>query len=563
MWLLAILVLTGCAAPPGQGGSAGEASSPKPAGPTRLVAAVHGVHSTLQSRIAAANRRPGYDVLEELVSAGLANVDGSGKLRPQLAEHVPSLENGMWRVFSDGTMETTWKIRPNARWHDGTPVTSGDILFTSAIAQDAELAGFRDSSYAYIDRVEAPDPGTVVVTWRRPFIEADALFTASGTGTVPLPRHILEPIYLASKAQLLQHPYWSEEFVGTGPYKVREWVAGASLTLQANESYVLGRPKIDELEVRFIPDANALLANVLSGEVELAMGRGLSVEQAVQVRSQWRTGTSETAPDAWVAVFPQMLNPRPAVIGDTRFRVALLHAIDRQEMVDTIQYGLVPVAYGLLNPADPDYPAVEASIVRYEHDPRRAAELIEGFGYRRGSDAMYRDSSGQALSVEIRTTGDDIQAKSILTVSDYWQRVGVEVEQVPIAQARANDREYRSLRPGFELSRYPSNPSIDGLQRYHSAFAPLPENNYTGTNKSRWMNEEMDALLDAYFATIPHPERVQLLARLVHAVSREVVPLPLFYDARVALISHRLQNVAAKKSPGATEAWNAEMWTLK
>jgi peptide/nickel transport system substrate-binding protein len=527
------------------------------------VAAVLGVHTTLQSRIAGANRRPGYDVLEELVSAGLANVDDTGKLRPQIAEQVPSLENGLWRLFPDGTMETTWKIRPNARWHDRSPVTADDVLFTSTMAQDPELAGFRDSSYAFIDRVEAPDAATVTVMWRRPYIEANALFSASGTGTVPLPRHILEPVYLANKAQLLQHPFWGEEFVGTGPYKVKEWVTGSSLTIQANDAYMLGRPKIDEIEVRFISDPSTMLANVLSGEVDLMMGRGLSVEQAVQVRSQWRAGTPDFASDAWVAVFPQMVNPRPAVIGETRFRVALLHAINRQEMVDTIQYGLVPVAYGFLNPADPDYPFVESSVVRYEFDPRRAAELIEGFGYRRGSEGMYRDAAGQALGVEIRTTGDDIQAKSILAVSDSWQRAGVEVEQVTIPQARANDREYRSIRPGFELSRYPSNSSIDGMQRYHGGLAPLAENNYTGTNKSRWMNEEMDGLLDAYFATIPQAERMQLLARLVHVISREAVPLPLFYDARVALISHRLQNVAAKKSPGATEAWNAEMWTLK
>ena len=556
-----MLLVAGCGAPARQ--EAGQIATQRTTAPTRLVVGLLGVHTTLQSRIAGANRRPGYDALEELVSAGLANVDDTGKLRPQIAEQVPSLENGGWRLFPDGRMETTWSIRANARWHDGTRVSAGDVLFTAAIAQDPELAVFRDSSYAFIDRVEAPDSSTVTVTWRRPYIEADALFSASGTGVVPLPRHILEPIYQTSKAQLLQHPYWAEEFVGTGPFKVGEWISGSSLTVQANDVYMLGRPRIDEIEVRFIPDPNTMLANVLSGEVELMMGRGLSVEQAVQVRSQWRGGTSEIAPDAWVAVFPQMLNPRPAVIGETRFRAALLHAINRQEMVDTIQYGLVPVAYGLLNPADPDYPAVESSILRYEYDPRRSAELIEGFGFGRGHGGMYRDESGQALSVEIRTTGDDIQAKSILAVSDYWQRAGVEVEQVTIPQARANDREYRSVRPGFELSRYPSNSSIDGMQRYHSALAPLTENNYTGTNKSRWMNDEVDRLLDAYFATIPHPDRVQVLGRLVHVISREAVPLPLFYDARVALISHRLQNVAVKKSTGATEAWNAEAWALK
>ena len=58
---------------------------------------------------------------------------------PVLAEAIPSFENGLWKVFPDGQMETTWKIREGARWHDGTPFTSGDVLFTSKLEQDKEL----------------------------------------------------------------------------------------------------------------------------------------------------------------------------------------------------------------------------------------------------------------------------------------------------------------------------------------------------------------------------------------------------------------------------------------
>src|SRR4030095_15173564 len=111
----------------------------------------------------------------------------------------------------DGRMETMWKIRPGARWHDGTPFTSDDLVFTARVVQDPELAVFRDRAYELIESVEAPDPRTVTVRWRRPFLEADTLF---GTLALPMPRHILERPFIEDKTTFLDLPHWSQEFIG-------------------------------------------------------------------------------------------------------------------------------------------------------------------------------------------------------------------------------------------------------------------------------------------------------------------------------------------------------------
>ena len=107
--------------------------------------------------------------------------------------------------------------------------------------------------------------------------------------------------------------------------------------LEAFEGYVLGRPKIDEVEVRFIIDPNTIIANVLAGTVELTLGRGLSFEQAAQAQGQWRDGKMDLSMDAtsWIALFPQFVNLSPRVLGDVNARRALLHATDRQALVDT------------------------------------------------------------------------------------------------------------------------------------------------------------------------------------------------------------------------------------
>src|SRR5262249_11562043 len=139
----------------------------------------------------------GIPEVEQLVHVGLATINGDGQLLPRLAEALPSVENGQWKVFPDGRMETTWKLRPNLTGHDGAPFTADDLAFTSMIGQDRAIAIARGSAFESVDSVQAPDDRTLVVTWKRPFIEADGLFSTADTSRIlPMPRHLLERGYL-------------------------------------------------------------------------------------------------------------------------------------------------------------------------------------------------------------------------------------------------------------------------------------------------------------------------------------------------------------------------------
>src|SRR5439155_23938047 len=124
-------------------------------------------------------------------------------------------------------------------------------------------------------------------------------------------------------------PFWTTQFVGTGAYRVRDYQTGSHLILAANDAYVLGRPKIDEIEVRFIQDAQALIANLLSGQVQMTLGRRLSIEQGIQVTNQWPDGQMLVSTSNWLALYPQFVNPSPAVVANVQFRRALLHATNR------------------------------------------------------------------------------------------------------------------------------------------------------------------------------------------------------------------------------------------
>jgi peptide/nickel transport system substrate-binding protein len=498
------------------------------------------------------------DVADTLLHMGLSIPDQAGVRRAALAEAVPTPENGLWKLSPNGQMELVWRVRPGATWHDGTPLTADDLLFTVQLLQDRELPEFRAPASNLIDHVESLDPSTLSTTWKQPFIRADRLFSGGSEGLgEPLPKHLLERAYLDNKDTFRQLPYWRNEFIGLGPYKLREWTPGSALLLGANDRYVLGRPRIEEMEIRFIQDANTVVANILSGAVQATVGTGLSLEQSIEVRDHWLDGKMLVAFENWILVYPQFVNPDPPLQTDVRFRRAALMAIDRQAMADTIQAGLVPAAHSYVRPDEPEYAETERSVVRYAYDPPGAARLLEHLGYTRGPDAVLRDVSGEPLGSEVRASSSPaIHTKAMFPVADYLQRLGIVVDPVVIPVQRANDPEYRATHPSFEVVRQPNGPG--SVERLHSAQAPMPQNRFAGGNRSRYMNAEFDGLIDQYLATIPREPSMRVLGQIVHHISDQLNVMGLFYDLRTTLISNRLEHVSAQYP-----TWNAHEWELK
>lgn len=563
--LATVTAVASCAPVASPGGQVRGDPQPRASTPKRLIAAISSNPTTLRSNFpggASGGAAAGVDVLEDLVHAGATRRDDRDVLRPVLAEALPSIENGLWKQFPDGRMETTWTLKNAARWQDGAPVTSQDLLFSLRACRDDEVARFcMHVGFDYIDTAAAPDDHTVTVTWTQPFIDADALFTTEFA--MPIPRHLVERPYLENKRGLIDLPYWNREFVGAGPFRVREWVEGSHIILSAFEGYVLGRPRLDEILVKFIPDANTLVANMLAGEVDVNLGRGMALDQAIEIREQWREGRIEVGLINLVMAYPQFIDPRPAALLDVRFRKGLVHALNRQEMVETLQAGLVPVAHSFFDTAKPQYRELDPFVVKYDFDPRRAVQLIESSGYTRGSDGHLRDGAGQRLVLETRTSGgQEIQNKAQSAVAYYWRAVGSEVEEVIMTPQRMSDREYLATRPAFQVGQ--NTDEKKGLRRAHSSQTPLPENNYTRTgNNSRYINSEFDALLDRFFSTIPLPERTQVLGQVLHHASDQLVVIPLFFGTHPKLVSKRLLNFGPRKTSEGTEGWNAHEWDIR
>jgi peptide/nickel transport system substrate-binding protein len=563
-WLVIALLAAGCAAPGPGGGRqdapAARGASGQGAAPKRIKAAFMSNPPTLMNRVnqtvAGGRTSAGIRDVATMINSGLSVVQEAGVVLPRLATAIPSVEAGTWTVLPDGRAQTTWELRPDARWHDGTPFTTEDVLFTARMGRDADLPLARPSGYDEIAAIEAVGPRTVRIEWKRPYIEADLMFNEQEL----VPRHILEPAYLEDKSAIAHHAYWATEYVGLGPFKVREFVRSSHLVLEASEHYVLGRPRVDEIEIKFLPDPNTLSANLLAGDVELTIGQNLNVEAAVQLAAQWREGRFEAAPAGGnpLHIFPQFINPSPSVIADLPFRRALAHALNRQEIVDSILAGRAEVAHGILwGSSDREWRDIESAVIRYEYDPRRATQMIEGLGYARGADGFFQESPGQRLSVELRTLSSfDSSVKVLFPVADYWQRAGVGVETLVVPEQRQADREYRATRPGFDVPRSPRD-----LSRHHSKDIPLPENSFRGANRARYGHPDLDRMIDTYYATIPWPERMAALRGVVQHMTDQVTVIGLFFDVTPAMIGNRLSNVHA--GPEGTQTWNAHEWASR
>lgn len=561
------VVVSACAGPaPGPGLSSGAREGvERPSELKRIVAAIRGSPASLAQQkthpTGLTASVPGLDALEELVHAGMTHRSGQGGLRPQLAEAAPTSANGLWNVFPDGRMETTWRIKPSAQWHDGAPLVAEDFLFATTVEQDRALGIPRSPAYDQIESIAAPDAATLVVTWKQPYIEADAFF--GYLVGLPMPRHLLQRVYEEDSSSLLSAPYWSAEFVGAGAFRIRDWAMDSHVVLTAFEGYVLGRPKIGEIELRFIADPNTLMANVLAG-VELTVGRALSLDQALQIKDQWVGGGWVLRSGASLPAYPQFINPNPAAITDLRFRRALLEAIDRQALVDSLMAGQSRVAHTFVSPDDEAYGAIEPGIVVYAYDPRRAAEAIAALGYVRGPDGVFHDAAGQRLTVPISATvQNDRNVKTSAAVANDWRMLGVAVDEILIPIQRAQDREYRAQFPGFEIAASLGGLDSRTIRRFHSSSTPLAENGYrVSGNNARYQSAELDGLVDRYLTTIPLDDRRQLLAGIVRHQAENLPLLPLFYEVTPTMVARRIVNVTAR-GDNFTEAWNAQEWDLR
>src|SRR5439155_10216335 len=144
-----------------------------------------------------------------------------------------------------------------------------------------------------------------------------------------------------------------------------------------------------------------------------------------------------------------------------------------------------------------------------------------GIGYAKGADGMFRDGAGQPLAVEIRGAATrDIHVKGLFPIVDAWQKVGVGGEPVVVSAQQASDLQDQATFHAFQLVRQDYH--LNRLISYHSSEARLPERSYTGSNNGRYINPELDSLIERYQQTVPVDQRMAVAGQILNHMTDQL-----------------------------------------
>jgi peptide/nickel transport system substrate-binding protein len=500
-----------------------------------------------------------------IFNAGLAHADENDSYHPELAEALPQLGTDSWRVFPDGQMETTYRLKPGLTWHDGAQLSADDFVFAFEVYAGPELGQSRSDPQNSMSEIVASDPRTVIIRWKRPHPDADTLVGGAGGGGrpifPPLPRHILdEPLKRGTSEAFLAHPFWSTEYVGLGPFSLVNWERGAFMEARAFDGFVFGRPKIDLIRITFIPSVNTAAASLLAGTADITSDSALDFKTGVVLRQDW-----ETRGAGLVAFFPQggvrldvQFDParvNPSSLLDIRVRQALAHAIDKHELNQAVTEGLGTVSDTWVYPYLEYFPQAQQIVTKYPYDQRVAAQRLADIGYAKGPDGFYTSAAGGRLAMQMQFRDGFEQEAAIL--QDGLRRFGIDIstQVLPSAQAAA-DPSLRSTYPALFIN---GGQTLEAM--YGTANLPTAQNRFTGGNRGSWINAEYDRLLDAYSASWDRSQRHGYLVQMARIASEELPAIPLY--SQVDVIAHvtGLHGVTPRGTHG--RWWNSHLWEFR
>lgn len=504
----------------------------------------------------------GINTTPRFFNATLMIRDGQGLPVPQLAESLPQVNTDSWRVLPDGRMETTYRLKPNLTWHDGAPFTVEDLVFAWHVYRTPELGSSGSPPQSLMEEVVAVDPRTAVIHWRRPYPEAGIL----SEDFRPLPRHVLDPHFQQLQPETWENlPFWSREYVGLGPYRVDKWEPGAFFEGVAFPGYVWGKPKIDRLRVIFIQDPNAVVAQLLSeaahlvGDITIRFQTGLILKREWAARDEGSRGSvypvAAQVRYAFFQLRPDYANPRGVM--DARVRKAVAHAINKQELVDTLQEGEGIAADAFVHRGSDLYAAIDRVLTRYPHDPRRAQQLMEEAGYVKGADGFYAGSEGRFAPEWRATAGGDSELQ-VGILADAVRRIGMDAR--PFLLPRPFDSETRHTFPAIFNWSTTGQPE-DWVQTYTTAKVPNAENRWAGNNGGGWSSSAYDRLAESFASSLDRNERQQLMIQMVRLLSEEVPVLPLYYNLDVVAHGAALRGVVV--APDGSIGWNVHEWEMR
>jgi peptide/nickel transport system substrate-binding protein len=427
----------------------------------------------------------------QLTGAWLIRWDEHNGPYPELATEIPTTQNG--GVSADG-LSITYHLRRGVKWSDGAPFSADDVVFSTHVVLNPANNEIGRLGWNQITKIDEPDKYTVVYHLSKPYSPfIETFFSTAGANPSILPKHLL-----AQYPNINNVPY-NEKPIGIGPFVVDRWDRGSQVVMSANPLYWRGRPKLDQIVFKIIPDRNTLLAQLESHEIDLwPLVAPAYLKQAQQIQ-----GYSVLRQPSYLWNHFDFNTTRPGM-NDVVVRQALRYATNRRELRDKIGHGVGTLAE-VPTPLSAPYAVRGVPLVPF--DLARANELLDKDGWVRGADGV-RAKGGARLSFSFVTTAGSQDVDNLIAlIQQDWQKIGVvvTVKHVPasllFAPAESGGVIYGT---NWDVATFAwQNEAIGDYSQLYSCAA-FPPN---GQNDPRWCNHTADAAMHALYAHYDQTER--------------------------------------------------------
>jgi peptide/nickel transport system substrate-binding protein len=447
-----------------------------------------------------------------------------------LCTTLPTIENGLAKVAAlpkddDGEgMDVSFALRPDARWADGVPVSTRDVVFTWQVGRTADIGYPSQEIFRHISDVTVLDDKRFILHYDRVNYQFNLPYSFE-----ILPEHVEGPIFagLADKRRYREFSAYTvaptTPGLWLGPYRLARYERGHEAVFERNPYWTGHMPGFARIVARIYPSAKEATAALAAGQVDVLQEGVMQYGDAVALAQDADRQLDVRPADSTSYTHIEM-NLTSGPLTDRRVRQALLLALDRDGLAKSLFGDSRFVAHSFLAPHDPGY---DPDIHRYPCDPAQATALLQAAGYHRDADGAWYDPSGKRFGFTLSVPAPSPKLDRVASlVTAQWQRFGVAVEITRVPTLYAVQLPHRN----FDAALFSWNvaPEYPPESMFRGDAVPAPANNFAGQNYSGLDDRRMDVLLDDLTVELNPFQRLNLWKR-IQALYADVLPaLPLF-----------------------------------
>ncbi len=489
--------------------------------------------------------------ISNLVDHPLTTIDADWQWGCWLCTELPTFENGMAKFIEiDGKkkLQVDWKIKPDAKWGDGKPVTGYDFKLAWEIGRSPHVMVAEKDYYQRFEKVTVnnKDPKQFTTIYKQHRYDYYQL------GRFRLvPHHLEAKVWEKTKDK--QGAYEKQTIYVTnpthpglysGPYLIKEIKVGSHIVMTPNPHYYGKKPAIQQIVFKLIHNTQALEANLLSGTIDMACELGMTLDQALSFEKRLmgdpklkeRFAVKYRRATLYEHIDLNLSNP---ILKDIRVRRALMYAIDRDKLVQALFEGKQQKALHSVHPLDPYY---TEDVMKYPYNPQKAGKLLEAAGWKLNKQGV-REKAGKPLSLTIMTTaGDKTRELVEVFLQNEWRKVGfdIKIKNEPARVFFSETARKRNF-PAMAMFAWVSSPDQPPKQNLHSSQIPTKANGFSGLNFTGYTNAKTDQALDQIFVEFDFNQRKKLMKIIQQEYVKEVPVIPLYNRAEIAVIPTNLR----------------------